>query len=217
MVVAKKRLVYRTYNLIKGCPLHELAFTEALLKLDAWHHVTLFHQNRELILCLDTEHWAMEMSEAATFPKTYTTSSIGARVNPENPEEATEPFFGEMSALCFFAMPPKPSASMVKRVAMAESFLPHIYLGEKNCALHFFELPPWNDRKIFQQDLVPGANLILDPRVIHDTFSAIITECYSNSSSTSRRAATFRSLDCFSTVRARRSSPILGDSELPCR
>ncbi len=163
LFTANRKLTYRTHNLMRSFQVYEKLFAESTLKFDYWHHVTLLHQNRELVLYLDSEQWTFDLPETAAFPKSYNVCTVGAKLDPDNPQMVSQHFFGELSALCFFSVPQKPAT--VREVAFAENFLTCLHLGEKDCAMHFFELPPWTDRRVFQQELVPSANLVLDPRV----------------------------------------------------
>ncbi len=163
----ERKLVYRMVNLYKGDNSTLVTLSNIELSEDTWHHITMLHFDKELIVCVDKMIQRAEVGMQC-FPRKYNTATIGTATDPSTMHQQSL-FFGEMSALYFFV----PSAAF--KDAMSDlvyrgAYLPFVYKNEvaavdDNILYAFPEMAQCKGLKYVKREFVASTFFILDPKV----------------------------------------------------
>lgn len=101
LYVENGKLIYRIVSVDKSNNTQDIVIEKSEIKQNRWHHITLSHQNKELIIILDDNLCSEINLPFCPFANSYNFAIIGASTNSAtlNPQMN---FIGEMSTLYFF-------------------------------------------------------------------------------------------------------------------
>ena len=163
----ERKLVYRMVNLYKGDNSTLLTLSNIELAEDTWHHITMLHYNKELIVCVDKMIHRAEVG-MQSFPGKYNTATIGTSTDPSTMRQQCL-FFGEMSALYFFG-PSGTFKDAMSDLAYRGGHLPFVYKNEvaavdDNILYAFPEMAQCKGLKYVKREFVGSTFFIMDPKV----------------------------------------------------
>ena len=164
LFVKKNSLVYRTINSFRETPIHEFPFEHSCIRKDVWHHISVFHMHKEIIIFLDNSMWNKEIIENAPFAKSYNFALLGASFDFKKTRKTCCHFNGEMSAICFFPIRPN-SREFISNIADCENIWQYLHINKEYKGTFFSKLHSWDKLDIFQEGLMQASTLVIDPKV----------------------------------------------------
>jgi len=164
LTISDKIFVFRLVNSAKEESV-VVYFDEVLAKEDTWQRIILFQLGKEITLIVDDQPKTKELSETPEYAKAYNVVVLGARIDVEKNGLPIDRLKGEISA-CGFFVPSAKIKESLRFLDSEENLIPHVYLNEKELTNYFFEIPRWENRNVFRNDLMPVSLIWLDPRQI---------------------------------------------------
>lgn len=157
-------LVYRTINSFRDTPIHEFCFDQSHIRKDVWHHISVFHMHKEIVLYLDNAMWVKEILENAPFAKTYNIAFLGASFDYKKTRKACYHFNGEMSSICFFPLRQN-SRDVINKLADCDNIWQYLHINRDYEGTFFNKLHEWKNFEIFQGELTQASSIVIDPKV----------------------------------------------------
>ena len=166
LYVQDRKLVYKMIKLYKGDSSVSLTLPNIEVREDAWHHITMAHIGRELIVHVNEASCTLDAPTQSFARNKYNCSTIGAAMDPSTNQYHSH-FFGEMSALYFFCPSPK-FKEVIKDLAHRGQHLTSMYKHEGiDNESHIYSQDPsqYKGLKYIDRDFISTTHFVLDPKV----------------------------------------------------
>lgn len=153
------------YNLIKNQKEDPpIQFPTIEIREDVWHHITMAHIDKELIIQVDDLQITLDIANQS-FEKEYNIAIIGASIDP-NTKTYGNFFFGAMSTLYFFH-PTSKFKEAFNDLHKESQYLPLIYKEILSKEERFVLFPENKQKslKFVSKEFATTVLLILDPQV----------------------------------------------------